>query len=52
VKRTRRYRGRGKINSGKQGRRIEKKRKNDFLERTSIYSRFWYFLRIDNTKPS
>jgi len=52
VKRTRRYRGKGKRNSGKQGRRIEKKIKNDFLERTSIYSRFWHSLRIDNSRPS
>jgi len=51
VKRNRRYRGRGKRNSGKQGRRIGKKI-NDFLERTSIYSRFWYPLRIDNSRPS
>ena len=37
-----RYRGRGKRNGGKQGRRVEKRREGDFLKRTSIRARFCY----------
>jgi len=56
LERTRRYRGRyrarGKRNTGKQGRRVEKRREGDVLERTSIHARFCYPSRTDNPRPS
>ena len=56
VERSRRYegiyRGRSKRNSRKQGRRVEKKREGDLLEKTSICTKFCYLSRTDNPKPS
>ena len=47
-----RYRGGGKGNGGKQGRRVEKRREGDFLERTSICARFCHPSRTDSSRPS
>ena len=56
LERTKRYkgkdRGRDKRNSEKQGRRVEKGREDNVLERISIHARFCYPSRTDNPKPS